>query len=75
MNDEKKMIRFLKRHVLMIDGKQITFRPDDTLGVGERTLGDNEIVIDEVTGRDLIRKGLAIPGLQHGPGIDQRYVD
>jgi hypothetical protein len=54
----KREIRFKKIHTLRIDGKEKRFMVDDT------------VEVEENEGKELIRLGVAVPGLQEGQAIN-----
>ena len=60
---EKKMIRFRVNHVLSVRGKELRFKQDDVIPVGESHQ------ISEELARELIRRGLCVPGDEHGKAI------
>ena len=63
MIEEKKTIRFLKPHGETIGKTQVRFRTDDICPVG----GSHQI--SEELGRDLIRRGVAVPADSHGAAM------
>jgi hypothetical protein len=60
---EEKTIRFLKNHAETVGKRQVRFQKDDTVPVG----GAHEI--SEELGRELIRRGVAVPGDCYGAAI------
>jgi hypothetical protein len=58
---EKRKIRFKKNHTLRIDGREIRFVPGD------------EVEVEEKEGIELIRRGIALPGLQHGAAVSNIF--
>jgi hypothetical protein len=61
--EEKKSIRFRVNHVLSVRGKELRFKRDDIIPVGESHQ------ISEDLARDFIRRGVAVPGDCHGAAI------
>ena len=72
MADEK-TIRFKQGGVFTFNGKRFQVSKDDTFfvrGRGEEAWTVDCIGIEEA--RDLIRRGLAVPGVQYGPSMKIR---
>jgi hypothetical protein len=69
MDEERKTIKFKKDHTLKVGSRELRFRRDDTIEVGE---GQD---ISEIMAKDLIRRGITLPGIQHSPAINNRFTD
>jgi hypothetical protein len=67
--EEKKLIRFKKGYCLKVGGKELRFREDDLIEIGEG------MEIDERTARDLIKNGTCVPGDQYGVVVAQRFEE
>jgi len=67
MEGQQKTIRFRKAHTLKVGNRELRFRQDDVVEVGDG------MDISEKMARDLIRSGVAVPGCQHTPAVAFRF--
>jgi len=57
----KRLIRFIQIHALEIDG------------VKKRFMSGDLAEVEEKIGRELIARGVCVPGPQHGPAVRHKF--